>query len=71
MLIARRSLYVVAEIQAGERFTPENVRSIRPSLGLPPKHLPAVLGKTATRDISRGEPLAAEMIRDFEARTPA
>jgi pseudaminic acid synthase len=67
MLIARRSLFVVADIRAGEPFTPENVRSIRPNLGLPPRHLNAVLGAVAARDVKRGEPLAADMIEDFEA----
>jgi N-acetylneuraminate synthase len=58
----RRSLYVVADIGAGEPLTQANVRSIRPSLGLPPKHLDVVLGRVAARDLKRGEPLAAEMI---------
>ena len=52
----RRSLYVVADVAAGEVLTKANVRSIRPGLGLPPKHLPEVLGKRATRAIERGEP---------------
>ena len=59
----RRSLYVVADIAAGEEITKANVRSIRPGLGLAPKHLPEVLGKTAARAISRGEPLAWDMVR--------
>jgi N-acetylneuraminate synthase len=58
----RRSLYVVEDIAAGAMFTAENVRSIRPSNGLPPKHLDAVLGRRACRNIARGEPLALEMI---------
>lgn len=53
----RRSLYVVRDIAEGEQLTRENVRSIRPGYGLAPKHLPDVLGKTATRDLKRGEPL--------------
>ena len=57
-----RSLYVVKPIKKGERFTEENVRSIRPSLGLAPGSLDAVLGKTATHDIPFGEPLSSEMI---------
>jgi pseudaminic acid synthase len=59
----RRSLYVVADVRAGEPLTPQNVRSIRPGFGLPPKHLGAVLGKPAKRDLKRGEPLDWEMLR--------
>jgi pseudaminic acid synthase len=66
-LIWRRSLYVVADVAAGEPLTEANVRSIRPSLGLAPKHLPRVLGRRATRALKRGEPLAADMIEGFEA----
>ena len=58
----RRSLYVVADVRKGEVFTAQNVRSIRPAHGLSPKHLPAVLGCKATRDVKRGEPLALEMV---------
>ncbi len=58
MLPLRRSLYVVADIAAGETLSAENVRSIRPGLGMPPKHLPEVLGRTARRALSKGTPLA-------------
>jgi N-acetylneuraminate synthase len=58
----RRSLYAVAPIKAGEMFTAENVRSIRPGFGLPPKHIDAVLGQRATRDIAYGEPMTWEMV---------
>ena len=67
MLVARRSLYVVADIAAGDALTRDNIRSIRPNLGLAPGHLNTVLGKTAARDLARGEPLSAEMIRGFKA----
>jgi len=53
-----RSVYVVRDVRAGEGLTRENVRSIRPGNGLPPKHLPEVLGRRASRDLKRGEPLA-------------
>lgn len=58
----RRSLYVVAPVAKGEVLTPANVRSIRPGLGLKPRHLDAVLGRQATRDLAFGEPLAEDMI---------
>jgi len=58
----RRSLYVVADVKAGEAFSCENIRSIRPSFGLPPKYLERVLGRTAARDLKRGEPLQEAMI---------
>ena len=62
ILKLRRSLYIVAPIAKGERFTHFNVRSIRPGLGLKPKHLDEVLGCRATRDLAFGEPLDPSMI---------
>ncbi len=53
----RRSLYAVADIAAGELLTPANVRSIRPGFGLPPRHLPEILGRRAAVAIARGTPL--------------
>lgn len=61
-VVFRRSLFVVEDVAAGEALTPANVRSIRPGYGLAPKHLPDVLGRRATRALSRGTPLAWEMI---------
>lgn len=61
-LVFRRSLYAVEAVPRGEQFTPANVRAIRPGYGLPPKYLPQVLGRHATRDIARGTALAWELI---------
>ncbi len=61
----RRSLFVVEDVKAGEVFTEKNVRSIRPGYGMKPKFLPDVLGKCATVDIKRGEPLKEDMIRGW------
>lgn len=54
-----RSLYAVKDIKKGEKFTPENVRSIRPSNGLHPKYYEEILGKVALCDIKFGTPLQA------------
>ncbi len=61
--VFRRSLYVVADVKAGEVFSPLNVRSIRPGHGLAPKHLPDILGLRAAHDIKRGEPLTWDMVQ--------
>jgi N-acetylneuraminate synthase len=61
-LVFRRSLYVVRDIEAGEAFTAENVRSIRPGFGLPPRHLPDILGKRASRALPRGTALTWDVI---------
>jgi pseudaminic acid synthase len=66
----RRSLYAVRDIRAGEPFTSENVRSIRPGFGLPPKLLPQVLGRRAIRDIRRGEALSLELIFGSDRSAP-
>lgn len=66
----RRSLYVVKDIEAGERFTPDHIRAIRPGAGLPPKHLEDVLGKKATQSAKRGTPLNWALVDPVENRTP-
>jgi len=58
----RRSLFAVADIQEGELFTSENVRSIRPANGLHPRYLPEVLGRRASRHLARGTPLSWDMV---------
>ncbi|MGH2383499.1 MAG: pseudaminic acid synthase [Candidatus Limnocylindria bacterium] len=60
--ILRRSLFVVADVQAGDAFTPENVRSIRPGHGLHTRHLEEVLGRAATRDVKRGTPMSWDLV---------
>lgn len=57
-----RSLYVVKDIKKGEKFTAENVRSIRPANGLHPKYYEDVLGKTAKKDYAFATPLTLEDI---------
>ncbi len=61
-LSIRRSLFAVREIKAGEAFTEENVRSIRPSNGLKPKYYSELLQKRAKRSYAYGEPITEEEI---------
>lgn len=61
--VFRRSLFVVEDMRAGEKFTEASVRSIRPGDGLHPHHWRAVLGKRAARDVKRGTPLNWNMVR--------
>ena len=57
-----RSLFVVKDIKAGEKFTEENVRSIRPGYGLHPKFLNEVIGRIAKNEIENGTPLSFDLI---------
>jgi pseudaminic acid synthase len=58
----RRSLFAIKDIKKGEPFTEENIRSIRPSFGLPPKYLKLILWKKAKKDIKMGTPLTWDLI---------
>ena len=59
----RRSLFVVKDIKAGEPFTDENIRSIRPGYGLHPKYLKEIIGKTAKENLEKGTPLSWQHIK--------
>ena len=53
----RRSLVAVKPIKEGEVFTTENVRSIRPAIGIKPKYLCELIGKKAKKSYEFGEPI--------------
>lgn len=57
-----RSLFVVADVEAGDIVTEANVRSIRPSDGLPPRELPSILGSRFRAAVRAGTPLAESML---------
>jgi len=57
MLQFRRSIYVVRDIDKGEKLTRDNIRVIRPGHGLPPSRFKGLLGTSAFRQLKRGEPL--------------
>ena len=57
-----RSLFASTKIKAGEVFTADNVKSVRPGMGLSPKYYDRILGKRASHDIDFAEPLHIEDI---------
>lgn len=61
-LVFRRSLYIAQDMKAGEVLSPQNLRAIRPGLGLPPKHYEMVLGQTVKQDVKAGTALSWNLI---------
>lgn len=62
-IIFRKSLFVVKDIKKGEKFTVNNLRSIRPGHGLEPKYYDKVIGKVASIDLEKGTPLKLKFIK--------
>lgn len=58
----RRSLYVARDMKRGESFTPENLRIVRPGLGLAPKYYPLLLGKEVRADFKKGTPVSWDLL---------
>lgn len=58
----RPSLWVTASVRAGDTVSPENVRSVRPSGGLPPVEIDRVMGKRFTVDSVAGTALSWEIV---------
>ena len=63
-LVFRRSLYISSDIKKGEILSKENVRCVRPGLGLPPKYLNHVLGLTVKKDLKKGTPITWDFLLD-------
>jgi len=61
-LRGRSSLYIAKAIKAGEKFDTSNVKSVRPSFGLHPKHYKEILGKTCKMDLEIGDRLTWDVI---------
>jgi pseudaminic acid synthase len=53
-IVFRRSLYIVKDLNAGDVLTRDCIRAIRPGLGLPPKYLDQLVGRTVRQDVRRG-----------------
>jgi pseudaminic acid synthase len=62
-ILFRRSLYAIRDIRAGAKLTKDNIRAIRPGLGLPTKYLEKIIGRVAAKDVKRGTALDWELIQ--------
>lgn len=58
----RRSLYIAQDLESGDALTPQNLRRIRPGLGLPSKYYDVLLGKKVNRALRRGTPMSWDFI---------
>ena len=61
-LVFRRSVYVAQDVQAGETFTLQNLRIVRPGRGLHPRFYEQLLGRRASGDISKGTPMSWDLL---------
>ncbi len=62
----RRSLYIAVDMKAGDIFTKDNLRCVRPSYGLPPKYYDILLGKQVKRDVKKGTPVDWKLVNNFD-----
>ncbi|MEA5616584.1 pseudaminic acid synthase [Cronbergia sp. UHCC 0137] len=63
-LVFRRSLYISQDMKAGDIFTPDNLRAVRPGFGLPPKYYQVLLGKKVTKNLAAGTSLDWNILLD-------
>jgi pseudaminic acid synthase len=61
-MVFRRSLYIVNDMSAGDVFTANNLKAIRPGMGLPPKYYETFIGRQVKRDVQMGTPLSWDLI---------
>jgi pseudaminic acid synthase len=61
-LIFRRSIYIAADLKAGDVLTDTNLRCVRPGLGLPPKFYDELLGRRVNQDVKKGTPMAWKLV---------
>ena len=62
----RRSLYVAEDLAPGDALTENNLRVIRPGLGLPPKYFETLIGKRVGRAVRRGTPMSWDLLTPID-----
>ncbi|MNT99022.1 Pseudaminic acid synthase [compost metagenome] len=58
----RRSLYISKDLKPGDILSRDNIKAIRPGMGLPTKYLDQLLGRVITKEVKKGTPLTWEVI---------
>ena len=61
-IVFRRSMYIARDLDAGDRLTPENLRCVRPGMGLSPKYYEILLGKKVKVRVARGTPMSWDLL---------
>ncbi len=61
-LAFRRSIYIAKDLKSGDTLTRENLRCIRPGMGLPPKYYDMLLGRRVNKDVSKGAPMSWDLL---------
>lgn len=65
-MLFKRSIYISADIKKGEKITTDNIKIIRPALGLAPKYYDRIIGKSVNKDLQKGSPLTLNDILEWE-----
>lgn len=61
-MIFRRSLYIAQDMRAGDILTPDNLKAVRPGMGLPPKYFDILLGRPVRYNVAKGTPVKWDLI---------
>ncbi|WYX22235.1 SAF domain-containing protein [Achromobacter xylosoxidans] len=61
-LVFRRSLYIAKDMRAGEVLTSENLRVVRPGMGLHPRYYEDLLGRKVRQDLKMGTAVSWDLI---------
>jgi N-acetylneuraminate synthase len=62
-LAFRRSLYIAEDMKMGDVLNEQNLRIVRPGLGLPPKYFDIFLGRKVNNDFKKGTPISWDIIQ--------
>ena len=62
-LFLRRSIFVIKHIKKGEKFNTENIKCLRPSIGVSPKYFKKILNKKSIKTYNKGDPIKIREIR--------